>query len=225
MVSLYLSIQVFSSYKVQDHFRAVLRECADVTQNNYPHHYANKIEGGKKGKNVSKITLKWQREIMLFLVRLHYSVHVYNTAYIQEKDAEKVQFDFETFPKLKRCLDQLECGFKKDSGDELVDKGTSKHDGKSFESVANDCVALLKSVERNFKDLEAKMSRSRKLVGTLVKMHKENTSALPPKAKEIFGKQMKSMMEEMVKTMVKKETLKGQTKNSDDDGSSASSVT
>ena len=163
---------------------------------------------------------------MLFLVRLQYSVHVYNTAYIQEEeDAEKVQFDFETFPELKRCLDQLECGFKKDSGDELVDKGTSKDNGKSFESVANDCVALLKSVERNFKDLEAKMSRSRKLVGKLVKMHKENTSALPPEAKEILGKQMKSMMEEMVKTMVKKETSKGQTKNSEDDGSSASSGT
>ena len=91
----------------------VLRECIEVTQTKYPHLYANKIEGGKKGKNVSKVMLKWQREIMLFLVRLLYSVHIYNTAYNQEEDAEKVKFDFETFPQLKRCLDQLECGFKK----------------------------------------------------------------------------------------------------------------
>jgi len=103
-------MQIMITYNVYKHFRSVLKDCKELTKERYPNLFANTIETGKKGKNVSKMTSKSQRLIIIFLVRLHYSVLVYNTASKLEDEPEK-QFDFITFPQLEECLDELEGNF------------------------------------------------------------------------------------------------------------------
>ena len=97
------------TYNVYKYFCIVLKDCKELTKERYPNLFANTIETGKKGKNVSKMTSKSQCLIIIFLVRLHYSVLVYNTT-SRYKDEPEKQFNFTMFPQLEECLNELEGG-------------------------------------------------------------------------------------------------------------------
>jgi hypothetical protein len=61
-------------------------------------------------------------------------------------------------------------------------------ESKSFKSVVEKCVALMKAAKSNLRDLETKLSKSPKLVGQLVKMHTEILGAFHQKQKNRWKK-------------------------------------
>jgi len=91
--------QITKQYRIVKHFKTALQECADMTRSKFPHLY---------DANVNKLLKKSQRKIMIFVVRLHYAVHVVNNI----ESSEKWKMDFATFPELHDVLSELEFDLK-----------------------------------------------------------------------------------------------------------------
>ena len=139
-------MQIMRTYNVYEHFRKVLRDCKDLTKEVCPNLFGNTIETGKKGKNVSKMTSKSQRLIILFLVHLHYSALVYNTAYKRAHEEEK-KFDFKTFPQLQICLDELEA------------YSVATQQGSPSAEKMEDAFSMLESCQKKIKLAKSNMSK------------------------------------------------------------------
>jgi hypothetical protein len=92
-------IQLTKTFKMVQHFKTALEECHDVTEYDFP-----KLLKA----NVNKLTKKSQKKIMIFVVRLHFAMHVLN---ILEK-GKKWKLDFFTFPELQKVMLELELDLK-----------------------------------------------------------------------------------------------------------------
>jgi hypothetical protein len=92
--------QITKQYKIVKHCKTALQECPDMAVSKFPHLY---------DANLNKLLKKSQRKIMIFVVRLHYAVHVVNNI---ETTSEKWKMDFATFPELHNVLSELEFDLK-----------------------------------------------------------------------------------------------------------------
>lgn len=78
-----------------------------MTQNDFPFLYGNR-KGNVRGQpTFGKLIKLSMRKIMVFVVRLHYAVHVLNVVETNPK-----VFNFQTFPELKNVLLQVEWELK-----------------------------------------------------------------------------------------------------------------
>ena len=187
--------QIMSQYKLNDHFRALLKDCKDVTQEAYPHLFANTIQG-RKNKNVSKMTFQWQRLMILFLVHLHYSVHVHNFLYSPKKE-----FNIKTFPQLGKCFGELEASQETD----LAKKSPAKIKSADMDIdlLVTECkqrVKNLKQVSKNYQKEKEKLDHNvaemEKLLGQIAKQQQKNKDPFPT---ELLESHVKRIVEEMGK--------------------------
>jgi hypothetical protein len=87
-----------------------LQDCKDVTKESFPLLDANKTGNPPKSiASIVKLNSMPQAKIMLFVVRLHYAIHV-----MTQLDKRYVKkFDFECFPELKVVLKLVEKELKR----------------------------------------------------------------------------------------------------------------
>jgi hypothetical protein len=104
--------QVVKAYDVHKHVVAALEECVNVTNSEFPNLYSNTQPGlsASSKQSIRMCLKKSERNILIFVVRLHYAVSICNAfrSASERKDLPKISFDFETFPELKLVLIELE---------------------------------------------------------------------------------------------------------------------
>jgi hypothetical protein len=86
---------LIKSHKIVHHFKTALDECRDVTESEFPNLYK---------ANVSKLTKKSQKKIMIFVVRLHFAIYVLKML----RGKKGLKWDFATFPELQQVMAELE---------------------------------------------------------------------------------------------------------------------
>lgn len=100
------------AYDVHKHALVALQDCVNVTKSEFPHLYRNTQPGlsASSKQNIRMCLKKSERNILIFLVRLHYAVAVCNAFRLASarKDLPVFKFDFDTFPELKTVLTELE---------------------------------------------------------------------------------------------------------------------
>jgi hypothetical protein len=164
-------MQIMRMYEVCEHFGTIPKDCKDLMKQNFPNLFVKTTETGKKGKNVSKMTSKSQHLIILFLVRLHYSVLVYNTASKTVSKPSK-EFNFETFPQLETCLSELEGGSVASHGSPLVGKM------EDASTIIENCQKKLKVARSNTTRLSVQLGEIDDLLTKILKMKKKKTETL-----------------------------------------------
>ena len=113
------------------------------------------------------MTSKSQRLIILFLVHLHYSAIVYNTAYKRAHEEEK-KFDFKTFPQLQACLDEMEA-------DCVVMQQASQSPGKMEDvySIIDSCWKKIKLAKTNMTKHIVQLEEIDDMFGKIMKITKK----------------------------------------------------
>jgi len=131
---------------LNDHFRKCIRDCDDITSDSFPLLAKNKYKSSeKKGKNVSKLTNMSQRKIIIFIVRLHYAMNIMNHV---PAEPENLEFNFKTFPEMKKCFEELERDLEEKEGrgkkQELV-KIKSK---AGIQAIVSKCTKMVKTLKK-----------------------------------------------------------------------------
>jgi hypothetical protein len=105
-------VKFLKAYDVYKHAVVALEECENVTKINFPHLYRNTQPGlsSSSKENIRMCLKKSERNILIFVVRLHYAVAVCNAFRVasERKDLVPLKFNFDTFPELKLVLTELE---------------------------------------------------------------------------------------------------------------------
>ena len=92
----------------------LLNDFDDFTEDDFPLLFShNKDTGKKKGNVIAKLLQSVnQKKIVIFLVRLHYYIHVWNGNLCIDKETKKLEtaytFDFVDFPRLEELFTDLE---------------------------------------------------------------------------------------------------------------------
>jgi hypothetical protein len=165
VLTLYIFLQIMSTYKVYKHFRTVLEDledCHDLTKESFPNLFV-------KGKNVTNMKLKWQRLIILFLVRLHYSVHVHNTS-SKSADEPAKEFNFATFPQLVDCLNELE-------GGPVASGSQSKTKVEDASNMIENCRKKLKLAQSHANKLNLQLGEIDGILAKIPKPKKKKTES------------------------------------------------
>jgi hypothetical protein len=90
-------------YGILEYFKEAVRSCDDVSMANYPHLFLNVSAAPKKVNLFSKLSKKLVRDIMTFVVRLHYANYLNQHLYKIDS-----KFDFKTYPQLKLVFSEME---------------------------------------------------------------------------------------------------------------------
>ena len=148
-----------------DHFWVAIRKCPDVTQNAFPFLYRN-----RKERNTGKATLRNlvshpQKQIMLFVVRLHYA-----TAIMAAMQKDNGAFNFKTFPLLKDVFMQLEYDLhNKSVGKDRLDRSIERKmrrqskDGRKLKQITIFRFMISKvkqNMQINFKKLKRELNET-----------------------------------------------------------------
>ena len=105
-------VQLSKGYDIHKHAVAALKECVGITKIDFPHLYRNTQPGlsASSKQNIRMCLKKSERNILIFIVRLHYAILVCNAFRLASgrRDLPPFVFDFGTFPELKSVLIELE---------------------------------------------------------------------------------------------------------------------
>lgn len=103
---------MLKAYDIYKHAVAALKECAEITKTDFPNLYRNTQPGlsASSKQNIRMCLKKSERNILIFIVRLHYAILVCNAFRLASgrRDLSPFVFDFDTFPELKAVLMELE---------------------------------------------------------------------------------------------------------------------
>ena len=89
----------------------VLRDCPDLTSTHFPHLFENTKPdlSATLKESLQMCSKKSERNIMIFIVRLHYAVSICNAFRLENDPKYKaIKFDFHTFPILEDLFKELE---------------------------------------------------------------------------------------------------------------------
>ena len=89
----------------------VLRDCPDLTSTYFPHLFENTKPdlSATSKESLQMCSKKSERNIMIFIVRLHYAVSICNAFRLENDPKYKaIKFDFHTFPILEDLFKELE---------------------------------------------------------------------------------------------------------------------
>ena len=133
-----------------------MKDCVDVTAETLPQLYINKVEGEQKGKNLHRLTVIAQRKIIMFVVRLHYAVQLYNSM-VKRRDDGPLIFDFKTFPELQVCLEELEADLVR-KNEEKDETQKARKTGDVASTIAS-CHKMVKKFRKLADQTLAEMER------------------------------------------------------------------
>jgi hypothetical protein len=145
--------QLLKAYDVHKHALVALEDCVNVTESDFPHLYRNTQPGlsALSKQNIRMCLKKSERNILIFLVRLHYAVAVCNAFRLASarKDLPLFKFDFDTFPELKSVLVELEFDRERAVKSNYRKKTTriNKRESDTVDPDENDLVERLDELE------------------------------------------------------------------------------
>jgi hypothetical protein len=106
-----LFYQFLNGYELFQFVQAALIDCPDLTNTRFPHLFKNTKPGlsATSKESLEMCTKKSERNIMIFIVRLHYALSIYNAFRLENNSKfNPLKFDFRTFPQLENVLTELE---------------------------------------------------------------------------------------------------------------------
>jgi hypothetical protein len=91
--------------------QTALIDCPNLTSTSFPHLFKNTKPGLSASwkESLQMCLKKLERNIMVFIARLHYTISIYNALRFKAiPNYKPIKSDFETFPELKAVLAELE---------------------------------------------------------------------------------------------------------------------
>jgi hypothetical protein len=106
-------VKFLKAYDIYKHAVVALEECENVTKINFPHLHTRNTQTGLSSSSKENIRMclkKSERNILIFVVRLHYAITVCNAFRVapERRDLVAIRFNFDTFPELEAVLMELE---------------------------------------------------------------------------------------------------------------------